>query len=135
MELFIQIKNNQPFEHPILTDNFCAAFPDVDINNLPSEFAKFERVKCPHAAGVYEVDVVSYQWVDEVVKDVWSVNPMTPEEIAFKQNEAKENWLKNGYASWVFDEATCAFNPPTPCPTDDKQYQWDEPTTSWIEVQ
>ena len=38
------------------------------------------------------------------------------------------------YASWLLDEATCLWNAPTPMPTDDKKYRWDEPTTSWIEV-
>jgi len=37
------------------------------------------------------------------------------------------------YASWVLDEATCLWNAPTPMPTDDKRYRWDEPTTSWVE--
>jgi hypothetical protein len=37
------------------------------------------------------------------------------------------------YASWLLDETTCLWNSPTPMPTDDKQYRWDEPTTSWVE--
>ena len=39
------------------------------------------------------------------------------------------------YASWLLNEDTCLWNPPHSMPTDDKQYRWDEPTTSWIEVQ
>lgn len=84
MELFIQIKNGQPFEHPIFGDNFREAFPHVDVNNLPPEFARFERVPCPEEATQFEVDQVSYQWVDGVVKDVWSVRPMTDNERAEK---------------------------------------------------
>ena len=38
------------------------------------------------------------------------------------------------YASWTLDEATCLWTAPTPMPTDSKQYRWDEPTISWIEV-
>jgi hypothetical protein len=44
MNLYIQIKDGQPFEHPIFEDNFIEAFPDVDINNLPFGFAKFRRI-------------------------------------------------------------------------------------------
>ena len=44
MNLFIRIVDGQPFEHPIFEDNFKQAFPDVDLNNLPSEFLKFVRV-------------------------------------------------------------------------------------------
>lgn len=38
------------------------------------------------------------------------------------------------FASWVLDEATCNWNAPVPMPQDEKQYRWDEPTVSWIEV-
>ena len=36
------------------------------------------------------------------------------------------------FASWVLDEQSCGWNPPTPMPTDGKIYLWDEPTTSWV---
>ena len=38
------------------------------------------------------------------------------------------------YASWVLNEDTCLWDAPTPIPTDGKNYQWDEDTTSWVEV-
>jgi hypothetical protein len=38
------------------------------------------------------------------------------------------------YNSWTLNEDTCLWQPPTPMPTDDKMYSWDEPTLSWIEV-
>ena len=38
------------------------------------------------------------------------------------------------YASWALDETTCLWNAPTPMQNDDKIYQWDETTTSWVEV-
>jgi len=38
------------------------------------------------------------------------------------------------YASWALNETTCNWNAPTPMPTDSKQYRWDEPTTSWVEI-
>lgn len=37
------------------------------------------------------------------------------------------------YSSWTLDENTCLWSPPTPMPTDDKRYFWDETTTSWVE--
>ena len=37
------------------------------------------------------------------------------------------------YASWVLNEGTCLWDAPTPMPTDDKRYSWDEATTSWVE--
>lgn len=134
MELFIRIKDGQPFEHPILGDNFRQAFPDVDTNNLPAEFARFVRVAAP-AVGVYEKNqTVSYQLVDGAYTDVFSVEQMTAEEIAAKQQAAKDAWAIDGFASWVFNEATCSFQAPTPYPTDGKFYRWDEPTVAWVEV-
>ena len=38
------------------------------------------------------------------------------------------------FNSWVLDEDTCLWNAPVAMPTDGKMYNWDEATTSWIEV-
>ena len=38
------------------------------------------------------------------------------------------------YPSWVLNKNTWSWEAPTPYPTDDKRYNWDEATTSWIEV-
>jgi hypothetical protein len=87
LELYIQIRDGQPHEHPIFADNFKMAFPHVDTQNLPDTFAKFIRVEAP-TPGTYEVyEGVTYQWVDGVVKDVHSVRPMTDEERAAKDAE------------------------------------------------
>lgn len=134
MELYIQIKDGQPFEHPILGDNFRQAFPDVDINNLPPTFARFTRVPEP-ALGVYEVcDGCTYEWEGDKITDVHHVRDMTTAEKTAKQATAKANWLEHGYASWVFNEETCGFDAPTPYPTDGNAYQWNEETTAWVEV-
>ena len=96
LELYIQVKDGQPFEHPIFADNFKLVFPDVDVNNLPADrFAKFIRVAQPEI-GVYEVcEGPSYEWFGDVVKDVYSVRPMTDEERAQKDVElAAEEAIK-----------------------------------------
>ena len=38
------------------------------------------------------------------------------------------------YTSWILNETTWTWEAPTPYPNDDKLYQWDEATTSWLEV-
>jgi L-rhamnose isomerase len=88
LELYIQIRDGQPFEHPIFADNFKMAFPDVNINDLPADqFAKFIRVAAP-VPDTYELyEGVSYQWVDGVVKDVHTVRAMADEERAAKDVE------------------------------------------------
>lgn len=110
MELFIQIRNGQPFEHPIFGDNFRQAFPHIDVNDLPPEFARFERLECPENATMFQVDVVSYQWVNGIVKDVWTVRNMTDEERAAKTEQIRNEVLKkwNTYkqvSQWEIDNA------------------------------
>lgn len=39
------------------------------------------------------------------------------------------------YASWSLDEETCFWKSPVLYPDDDKQYTWNENTTSWDEVE
>ena len=39
------------------------------------------------------------------------------------------------YPSWTLDESTWLWEAPTPYPTDDKNYRWNESTTSWVEVE
>ena len=137
MELFIRIKDGQPFEHPIFGENFREAFPHVDVNNLPPEFARFERVQPPVWGPYYKNQRVQYErGVDGVYRDVWYCDTMTTEEVKAKQDEIKAQWAASVDTpkSWVFDEALCAFKAPVAYPTDGKIYQWDEPTVSWVEV-
>jgi VIT1/CCC1 family predicted Fe2+/Mn2+ transporter len=98
LELYIQIRDGQPHEHPIFADNFRQAFPDVDTENLPDTFAKFIRVDAP-VPDTYEVyEGVTYQWIDGVVKDVHSVRAMTEEERAAKDIELTELATQNANA-------------------------------------
>lgn len=137
MELFIRIKDGQPFEHPIFEDNFRQAFPDVDTDNLPPEFARFERIQ-PPSLGVYEKNLRSQYEMGEdgVYRDVWYKDQKTPEEIVEQQNAAKAAWAadENTPKSWLFDEETCWFKAPVDYPTEGGPYIWDEPLVSWIEL-
>jgi len=38
------------------------------------------------------------------------------------------------FNSWVLNETSCLYEAPTPMPTDDKMYNWDEETLAWIEI-
>jgi len=38
------------------------------------------------------------------------------------------------FASWILNNETAQWEAPTPYPTDNKVYTWDEATTSWVEV-
>lgn len=133
--LIIKIQNGQPIDHPILLENFQQAFPNIDINNLPSDFAVFQRVQPPQL-GVYEKNqYCRYELVDGVYKDVWYCEQLTDQEKIEKQNSIKQLWTNNnGPASWIFNETTCQFDPPVQYPDDGKQYSWDENTVNWVEI-
>ena len=82
MRLFIQIRDGQPYEHPIMDWNMRDAFPEVDFDNLPDGFSNFIRVTEPDIEyGEYEVPYLShYDWDGDIVRDVWVARPMTDEE-------------------------------------------------------
>jgi len=37
------------------------------------------------------------------------------------------------FASWVLNETICRWQAPTPIPTDDKRYTWNEDALAWVE--
>jgi hypothetical protein len=45
-----------------------------------------------------------------------------------------EYQARKPFPSWIGNEETMTWDAPTPYPDNGKQYTWDEPTTSWIEV-
>jgi hypothetical protein len=60
--------------------------------------------------------------------------------VGFTYEEERDAFIApQPLESWVLDEETCQWKAPIPYPTIDpenpKQYVWDEPTTSWIEIE
>jgi len=126
MELFIRIQDGATVGHPIMGDNFAQAFPEIDKNNLPPEFARFVRVERPALEffQIFAQEQPTYELVGDVWTDVWHVRDMTPEEKAekirilreaFDSRPQAENW-----AAWAFDESTCTISPPIPRPEPDE---------------
>lgn len=142
MELYIRIKDGQPFRNPIMGDNFRQAFPDVDTNNLPPEFARFERIERP-VLGLYETlaaEEPTYELVDGVYKDVWHIRAMTAEEKTAKQqaviNAFNEREHASNWSTWTLDEATCSMVPPIPRPepVEGKLMFWCGADANWKEA-
>ena len=136
MKCFIKIKDGEPFEHPIIETNFIQVFPEIDLNNLPPNFAEFERVPQPEI-GVYEVyEGVHYEWNEGKVKDVHKVRIMTPEEKQNKIDTHKKIWAQLGKnPSWIFNEDECRYEAPIPYPNDNQIYVWDESILNWKPIQ
>lgn len=134
MNLYIQVENGQAKNHPLLEENLLQVFPNIDVNNLPPNFAKFIRKPKPEI-GVYEVyEGIVYEREGDAFADVHQVREMTLEEKIEKQNKEKERWATLGFPSWTFNETTCSFDSPIPYPTDGKNYYWDENITNWVEI-
>ena len=55
--------------------------------------------------------------------------------VGYTFDAAKDAFIPpKPFASWTLNATTCLWEAPTPMPTDDKIYTWDEATTSWKEV-
>jgi len=144
MKLFIQIRDGQPYEHPVSEFNMTQLFPDHNLDIVPDGFATFSRVRAP-LLGVYEKfdETVGYggcvyEPYSGGFRDVWYVVSMTETEKADKIAEYR------GYPplftpSWVFDEVICEWKAPVDYPVDRTDpeaplYVWRESDTTWVEV-
>jgi hypothetical protein len=55
--------------------------------------------------------------------------------IGFTYDSTRDAFIPpTPYPSWILNEDTCLWEAPTPMPTDDKLYNWDEESTSWLEI-
>jgi len=82
MNLYIEIENGQPKNHPAFEDNLIEAF-----GAIPQNWEFFVRTERP-TKGIYQVfdsQESTYQKIDGVWTDVWSLRDMTQEEITVAQ--------------------------------------------------
>lgn len=131
MNLFIKLKNNLPFEHPITEENMRSAFPEVNLDNPLPLFAPFQRISQPTLKFFEVCDGCTYVFDGEVVKDSWSTRSMTEEEKLQKLNKFE---LNKPYPSWTLNTDIGLWEAPTPMPNDGKEYVWDEMTKLWNKV-
>jgi hypothetical protein len=132
MNLFIETENGVTKNHPAFEDNLIQAFGSV-----PEHWEAFTRVERPVLTmyQILDTETSVYTQVDGVWTDVWSLRDMTADEIAAKQQVAKDAWAalpdRDNFTAWTFDEATCAYQPPTPRPTDGIFF-WQGTTLTWV---
>jgi len=96
MNLYIRIKDGQPFEHPILEENAHQAWPDVNFTLLPDWLARFRRIPQPTPdampVSVYQRAVCSYtRAADGFWEDTWSVEDLNAGEIQVIKRNARNN--------------------------------------------
>jgi hypothetical protein len=108
MNLFIQIKDGQPFEHPIPDWNLEVHYPDLDHLNPPEGFARFVRVDHPKSY-THNVTGVKYVLSEELTKelgtptytDEYILEPMSPEELELAQEIKKAREIVESPEAWL----------------------------------
>lgn len=55
-------------------------------------------------------------------------------ETEWLRRKHDEFYARRPYASWVWNSETFVWSSPVPYPENGKQYSWNEPTTSWVEI-
>ena len=55
--------------------------------------------------------------------------------IGYTYDEERDAFIPlKPYPSWILNEDTCQWEPPTTYPDNDLIYRWNEDSTSWVEV-
>lgn len=134
-KVFMRAVNGRPIDHPQSEFGMKILFPpeqypqyDYDNNILPPEYYPLEILTQPHAT-CYEKLGLTYEFLGDRVRDVWSVLPMTEEERAARLAEME---AIKPYPSWTLNEYTSEWDPPVTKPTDGQEYIWDEINQMWV---
>ena len=117
-----------------------AHFAEIGLNNTVLRVIVVSNDDCKDQQG-NESEVIGAKFCQDLLGGNWKQtsynNNMRKNYagIGFTYDSTRDAFIPpKPYASWVLNETTCQWNSPTPMPTDNKQYRWDEPTTSWVEV-
>jgi len=110
-----------------------------------SHFAKIENgiVTEVIVAEQEYIDTIDGQWIQTSYNTLGNVHKLngTPLRknfagIGYTYDSELDAFIPpKPYASWVLNEETCLWEAPTSKPTNGKKYDWNESTTSWVEVE
>ena len=121
MNLYIETEDGAAKNHPALEHNLIQAF-----GAIPAHWEPFIRVdrSTLGAYVIFTAEEPTYEKVNGVWTDVWSVRDMTAEEkiakqqaviFSFNERDQASNW-----SAWTLDEVTCTMQPPIPRPERDQ---------------
>jgi hypothetical protein len=81
------------------------------------------HVDCPD----FVFDPITTEWVPPIPR---------PTDTVYRWDFVTKTWnpLPQPYPSWTAQGNPLGWTPPVPYPKNGKNYRWDEPTLSWIEV-
>lgn len=118
-----------------------AHFAELDENNVVLRVIVVGNADTSDAAGV-EKEHIGAAFCERLFGGTWK---QTSYNGNMRKNYAGTGYTYNAirdafippqpFPSWVLVEDTCQWTAPVAMPTDGKMYSWDEPTTSWVEME
>jgi hypothetical protein len=75
MKLYIETENGEIKNHPAFEENLLQAF-----GLIPANWINFQRIEKPTLDKYQVYEGVTYEWVDNIIKDVHHVREMTDQE-------------------------------------------------------
>lgn len=137
-KLFMRVINGRPIDHPQSEYGMKILFPpeqypeyDYNLNVLPIEYYPLETLPQPNLQAFQKLNL-TYEFLGNKVRDVWTVLDMTVEEQNARLEELE---AIKPYPSWTLDELTSEWVAPLPKPDDSNEYEWNEQEQRWILIQ
>lgn len=116
-------------------------FAEIDENNVVLRVIVVNNSDCLNADGLEE-ETVGIAFCKGLLGGEWV---QTSYNANFRKNYAGIGYTYNKeidafvspkpFDSWSLNIETAKWQPPTPMPSDDKIYSWDEETLAWIGYQ
>ena len=120
-------------ENNIVTGVICGVDED-DLSNLPEEFDTWEEFYADfHGCTVKRTSYNTHRGEHDLGGTAFRKNYAGK---GFTYDSTLDGFIPpkpTGFDSWVVDNTTGDWIAPTPYPSDDKYYYWEEDTTSWVE--
>ena len=117
-----------------------AHFAEIGLNNTVLRVIVVGNDDCKDQHG-NESETIGAKFCHDLLGGVWlqtSYNGNMRKNyagIGYTYDSTRDAFIApKPYASWTLNETTCQWNAPVAYPTDNKQYVWNESTTSWDEV-
>lgn len=117
-----------------------AHFAELDANNVVLRVIVVGNADTSDANGV-EKEHIGAAFCERLLGGTWKKTSYNGNirrryaGIGFVYNETLDAFIPpKPYPSWVLDNATADWKAPVPLPDDGKTYDWNESTTSWVEV-
>jgi hypothetical protein len=117
-----------------------AHFAQLDENNVVTQVIVVGNKDCADANGV-EKESIGIAFCERLLGGTWK---QTSYNGNIRKNYAGIGYTYNAdidafvppkpFASWTLNNETAQWEAPTPMPQDGNMYNWDEATTSWVEV-